>query len=313
MRSIDAVITWVDGSDEDYKKKIENHLTTSTNYKKQYLQANEIEYCVKSILKFAPFVRRIFIVTDSQKPSFSGLKDLIVSKKVKVVDHKEIFKGYEKYLPTFNIRSIDAVLHRIEDLSEMFVYFNDDVFLINKIREEDWFVENKVVLMGKWAKSYSINPIKVLSGKFKKAFGLRPSFNASQSKAANLSGFKKEYFKSYHTARPQIKSLIKEFYHKNPGSLIDQIKYRFRHYNQFMPYSLCWHLLIKENRAIIKGVKELKEIQHTKNLNAKQLISILEKLDDTKEVKYLNIQDLNYASKDVFMIFDKWIRKKLQG
>ena len=312
MRSIDAVITWVDGSDQDYKKKIENHLTTSTNYKKQYLQANEIEYCVKSILKFAPFVRRIFIVTDSQKPSFSGLKDLIVSKKVKVVDHKEIFKGYEKYLPTFNIRSIDAVLHRIEDLSEMFVYFNDDVFLINKIREEDWFVENKVVLMGKWAKSYSINPIKVLSGKFKKAFGLRPSFNASQSKAANLSGFKKEYFKSYHTARPQIKSLIKEFYHKNPGSLIDQIKYRFRHYNQFMPYSLCWHLLIKENRAIIKGVKELKEIQQTKNLNAKQLISILEKLDDTKEVKYLNIQDLNYASKDVFMIFDKWMRKKLQ-
>ena len=313
MRSIDAVITWVDGSDEDYKKKIENHLTTSTNYKKQYLQANEIEYCVKSILKFAPFVRRIFIVTDSQKPSFSGLKDLIVSKKVKVVDHKEIFKGYEKYLPTFNIRSIDAVLHRIEDLSEMFVYFNDDVFLINKIREEDWFLENKVVLMGKWAKSYSINPIKVLSGKFKKAFGLRPSFNASQSKAANLSGFKKEYFKSYHTARPQIKSLIKEFYHKTPGSLIDQIKYRFRHYNQFMPYSLCWHLLIKENRAIIKGVKELKEIQQTKNLNAKQLISILEKLDDTKEVKYLNIQDLNYASKDVFMIFDKWMRKKLQG
>ena len=313
MRSIDAVITWVDGSDEDYKKKIENHLTTSTNYKKQYLQANEIEYCVKSILKFAPFVRRIFIVTDNQKPSFNGLKDLIVSKKVKVVDHKEIFKGYEKYLPTFNIRSIDAVLHRIEDLSEMFVYFNDDVFLINKIREEDWFVENKVVLMGKWAKSYSINPIKVLSGKFKKAFGLRPSFNASQSKAANLSGFKKEYFKSYHTARPQIKSLIKEFYHKNPESLIDQIKYRFRHYNQFMPYSLCWHLLIKENRAIIKGVKELKEIQQTQNLNAKQLISILEKLDDTKEVKYLNIQDLNYASKDVFMIFDKWMRKKLQG
>ena len=206
MRSIDAVITWVDGSDEDYKKKIENHLTTSTNYKKQYLQANEIEYCVKSILKFAPFVRRIFIVTDNQKPSFNGLKDLIVSKKVKVVDHKEIFKGYEKYLPTFNIRSIDAVLHRIEDLSEMFVYFNDDVFLINKIREEDWFVENKVVLMGKWAKSYSINPIKMLSGKFKKVFGLRPSFNASQSKAANISGFKKEYFKSYHTARPQIKS-----------------------------------------------------------------------------------------------------------
>ena len=312
MRSIDAVITWVDGSDQKYKKKIEKHLTTSTNYKKQYLHVNEIEYCVKSILKFAPFVRRIFIVTDNQKPSFNGLEDLIVSNKVKVVDHKEIFKGYEKYLPTFNIRSIDAVLHRIEDLSEMFVYFNDDVFLVDKIHEEDWFVKNKAVLMGKWAKSYSINPIKVLSGKLKKTLDLRPSFNASQSKAANISGFKKEYFKSYHTARPQIKSVIKEFYHKNPKYLTDQIKYRFRNYNQYMPYSLCWHLLIKENRAIIKGVKELKEVKQTQKINANQIISILEKLDNTKEVKYLNIQDLNYASKDVLLIFDKWMKKKLE-
>ena len=313
MRSIDAVITWVDGSDQEYKKKIEKHLTTSTNYKKQYLQANEIEYCVKSILKFAPFIRKIFIVTDNQKPSFSSLENLIASNKVKVVDHKEIFKGYEKYLPTFNIRSIDAVLHRIEDLSEMFVYFNDDVFLVDKICEEDWFVKDKAVLMGKWARSYSINPLKVLSGKFKKIFGLRPSFNASQSKAANISGFKKEYFKSYHAARPQIKSVIKEFYHKNPESLIDQIKYRFRNSEQFMPYSLCWHLLIKENRAIIKGVKGLKEVKQIQNLNSNQIVSILEKLDEKKEVKYLNIQDLNYASKDVFMIFDKWMRKKLQG
>ena len=47
--------------------------------------------------------------------------------------------------------------------------------------------------------------------------------------------------------------------------------------------------------------------------SANSWLLILEKLDDTKEVKYLNIQDLNYADKDVFMIFDKWMRKKLQG
>ena len=51
----------------------------------------------------------------------------------------------------------------------------------------------------------------------------------------------------------------------------------------------------------------------TLNLNSNQIVSILEKLDEKKEVKYLNIQDLNYAGKDVFMIFDKWMRKKLQG
>ena len=125
--------------------------------------------------------------------------------------------------------------------------------------------------------------------------------------------FKKEYFKSYHTPRPQIKSLIKEFYNKNPETLINQIKYKFRNSDQFMPYSLCWHLLIKENRAMLKEAKKLKEVKQTQNFNARQFISILEKLDDTKDVKYLNIQDLNYASKDVFMIFDKWIREKLKN
>ena len=41
-------------------------------------------------------------------------------------NHKEIFKGYENYLPTFNIRTIETAFHRIRNLSEHFIYFNDD-------------------------------------------------------------------------------------------------------------------------------------------------------------------------------------------
>ena len=50
-----------------------------------------------------------------------------------------------------------------------------------------------------------------------------------------------------------------------------------------MPYSLCWHLLIKEKQGNNKRSQRIKRIQQTQNLNAKQLISILEKLDDTKK------------------------------
>jgi hypothetical protein len=45
-----------------------------------------------------------------------------------------VFSGLEDFLPTFNIRSIDAVLYKIKDLSEKFIYFNDDMFLIKKSR-----------------------------------------------------------------------------------------------------------------------------------------------------------------------------------
>ena len=43
------------------------------------------------------------------------------------------------YLPTFNINSIELNLHRIKGLSEHFVFFNDDMFLIDSVRPEDFF------------------------------------------------------------------------------------------------------------------------------------------------------------------------------
>ena len=84
MKSIDVVITWVDGSDKKYKRKIQKYLSSLGSYKKQYLEANEIEYCVKSIIYYASFVRKIFIVSDSQVPKFSGIEGLLRKNKVKI-------------------------------------------------------------------------------------------------------------------------------------------------------------------------------------------------------------------------------------
>ena len=67
---IDAVITWVDGNDPLHKKKIEKILSLEENKRlyvgsSKYKQIGEIYFCVLSIIKFAPFVRYIFIVSDS--------------------------------------------------------------------------------------------------------------------------------------------------------------------------------------------------------------------------------------------------------
>ena len=45
----------------------------------------------------------------------------------------------KQYLPTFSSHPIELNMHRIRGLSEQFVYFNDDTFIINKMEPEDFF------------------------------------------------------------------------------------------------------------------------------------------------------------------------------
>ena len=312
MEKIDAVITWVDGSEPNYQRKLKEHLSNNDRIKRQYLQANEINLCVASIVKYAPFIRKIFIVTDKQSPNLDSVKHIVSKEKIEIVDHKEIFRDNIEFLPTFNIRSIDALLFKIKDLSEKFIYFNDDMFLVKKTNPEDWFVGDKAVLTGNWVKTYNKKPIKIISQKIKSFFNMRPSFNASQSRAANIAGFNSKYFKSYHCGRPQKKSIIKDFYNKFPQRLESQIKHRFRNPEQFMPYSLCWHLLIKENLHLESSTNKLIEIEKSKKLSPKQLSKLLHSIDTKKEVKFLNIQDLNLAQKETQKVFQNWFFKKLR-
>ena len=313
MEKIDAVITWVDGSEPNYQLKLEKNLKNNKAIKRQYLQANEIDFCVASIIKFAPFIRKIFIVTDKQRPNLSNIRHLVPLNKIEVIDHEEIFRDNKEYLPTFNIRAIDALLFKIKNLSERFIYFNDDMFLIKETFEKDWFVNNKAVLTGKWAKSYNKQVIKTISHKVKNFLKIRPSFNAAQSKAANIAGFHEKYFKSFHCGRPQIKSVIKDFYDKNPEILTNQIRHKFRDDRQYMPYSLCWHLLIKKNLYVESSSNRLIEITKSRNFSEKKLKDLLTDLDSKAEVKFLNIQDLNLASKETQKVFQNWFIKKLSS
>jgi len=313
MEKIDAVITWVDGADPKYQEKLKKYLKDRKTPKDQYFQANEINFCIASIIKYAPFIRKIFIVTDYQFPNLDNIKSLVSLNKIEIVDHKEIFRDHKDCLPTFNIRSIDAVLFKIKNLSNKFIYFNDDMFLIKETFKEDWFTDDKAVLTGSWAKTYNKQLIKTISHRIKKLLNKRPSFNAAQSKAANIVDFRNKYYKSYHCGRPQIKSVIKDFYDKNPQRLTNQIRHKFRDDRQYMPYSLCWHLLIKQNLYVESSSNKLIEINKSRNLSAKKLENILRSIDSKAEVKFLNIQDLNMASPETQEVFKNWFIKKLSS
>ena len=185
------------------------------------------------------------------------------------------------------------------------------MFLIKKSSPEEWFVENKAVLRGNWSQTYNTQPLKKISNMIKSALKIRPSYNAAQSKAANIAGFEREYFRSYHSGRPQLKSVIKSFYDKNPKVLEKQLKYKFRDAKQYMPYSLCWHLLIKQGRYESADKNRLIEIGKIRHLGPEKLKRILLDLDRNITARFLNIQDLNFASKETVKVFKDWFRNKL--
>lgn len=132
---IDFVITWVNGTDPAWvqeKKKYNPtiHMDDSTV---RYRDWGTLKYLLRSIEKFAPWVRSVFLVTNGQVPQWLNLE----CKKLKLVKHSDFIP--EEYLSTFNPQTIEWHLHKIEGLSENFVYFNDDVILTNHVQPTDFF------------------------------------------------------------------------------------------------------------------------------------------------------------------------------
>ena len=147
---IDALLPWVDGDDPALKAKRSKYMTTVASGNDdvagatRYKSIGEIKYCVASILRFAPFVRKIFIMTDGQDPKLGPFIEKNFpeqSSKIEIIDHSVIFKGYEEALPVFNSNAIEAVMWNIPEMAEHILYFNDDFMLTAPVRPEDFFPE----------------------------------------------------------------------------------------------------------------------------------------------------------------------------
>lgn len=258
---IDAVILWVDGSDPKLAEKRDRYLAQENKsvahpgaLPTRFASSNEIRYCVLSILTFAPFVRNIFIVTDGQDPGLDDeVRETFPEKAgcLKIVDHTEIFRGYEEYLPTFNSSSILAMVWRIRGLSENFIYFNDDTILIRETPEEDWFINGKPVLRGRWLlppvrKIVGIAWKVLLNRHIRRNRDYRPkiSFYIRQWQSARLVGMRWRYFFHCHTAHPMRVSTLDGYFSANEDLLKETVSYRFRDAAQLLATSVAYHLEI---------------------------------------------------------------------
>lgn len=143
---IDIVISWVEGEDETWlrerneSKESAGNVTEIFNHAARYRDIGLLKYVLRSIEDYAPWVRKIFIVTPNQKPFWLDES----SDKIEVVFQDSFIPS--EFKPTFKSTGVEWHLHRIPGLSENFIYLNDDMLFNQPVEPEDFFRNGEPVL-----------------------------------------------------------------------------------------------------------------------------------------------------------------------
>lgn len=219
---VDIVYTWVNHLDESWQrlhrqatKEInlppESH--KSVNNTARFQNRNEIYYSIKSVKKYAPWFNHIYIVTNCDPPEWA-----IEDPQISIISHKDIFPS-SKDLPTFNSHAIETCLHRIPNLSEHFIYFNDDVFLAQPV-DADYFFHSSdqaYIFPSNNDIPYGKNNLRpVDSGALNACHLLQKDFNFRPVK------------KLHHAPFPLLKSKLEEIEKLYPHEISETRRNKFR-------------------------------------------------------------------------------------
>ncbi len=135
---IDLVFSWVDGSSAEYRATRAAHMAghpvgDGDDSEARFRQIDELKYALRSIHVYAPWIRRIFVVTDSARPGW-----LADDPRVRFVRSEEFFTD-PSVLPTYNSHAVECQLHHITGLAEHFIYSNDDMFFGRAVSPQMFF------------------------------------------------------------------------------------------------------------------------------------------------------------------------------
>lgn len=293
---VDAVFCWVDGSDIGWLRKKEENISCDyavshyreMNSEVRYSQFDEIFYAVHSVRKFAPWVRNIYLLTDQQIPAWLD-KNKRNELGITMVDHRDVFKGFEDALPTFNSMSIESMLSRIPNLSERFLYLNDDVVFTAPVSLKDFFYEDGVVVRGRLRSRVKFidNIYRKIDWLVHRGITQRGGYVGRLGKSVNLPG-RWSYIELGHAPHALYKVdfnrvVDREFIKKN-------IYYKFRNKNQVSPvsYILNWSRAFRSVKLNSQDWRCL----YSSDLSSMELMALFE-YDGFEGVKFFCFNDLS--------------------
>lgn len=286
---IDIVVPWVDGSDENWLNERSKYRPSSNadGSSARYREWGLFHYWFRSIEAYAPWVRKVHLITWGHLPPFLNTNH----EKLNIVKHSDYIP--KEYLPTFSSHVIELNLHRIEGLSEHFIYFNDDVYLNKPTKPEDFFkngipVDTAVFSMVRIYDNFSFMPYielnmlgnlnMVFSKKkciaenpfkwFNLKYGKDMLFNLYLFPGKNISGFK-----NYHSCIPYCKKTLAEVWEAFPEALDNTCRNKFRSREDVNQYLFRYWRLMKgefapgkvKSRYLTLGYHTMEEVSNAFN------------------------------------------------
>ena len=267
LEKIDFVLPWVDGNDpvwlaqkRKYEAEERNITSVDSAGASRYRDYGLLRYWFRGVERFAPWVNKVYFITCGQKPDWLDESN----PKLRLVNHKDYIPS--EYLPTFQSNTIELNLHRIDELSEHFVLFNDDVFLLRP-QKPNCFYRNGLPLVPcdlsipRWLGYSSISRVALNNSglvmrkldvnklvwknamKFFNVFALGPmrvlknfaSFAVNRVLITGTFG---------HLAQPHLKSTLAEMWRIYPNIMERTSRHRFRSDDCINQWLLCsWNMV----------------------------------------------------------------------
>ncbi|WP_050497726.1 Stealth CR1 domain-containing protein [Oenococcus oeni] len=295
---IDFVITWVDGSDKKWQNKKLEYIDLIKDRKQnqinRYRDYGLLKNWFERIWEYAPWVRKVFLVTDNQAPKWAYKNDRIV-----IVDHNDFIP--KKYLPTFNSNSIEMNIWRIGDLSEHFVLFNDDMYVTKNVYREDFFNSDGLPIL-----TGSFNPVVPRDNFSKIIFNNMVWINEFYSKKNYFRKNWKKYlsfkygfalnfrsllclpftnwlgFYEDHLPYPHLKSKFTDLYNKCPKIFEETSSHRFRESDDYSQWLLKNIYLVsgnfyprKKSLGIVVNLQKKSQLNKFESLIGKHKIVVI--------------------------------------
>ncbi len=257
--NIDFVVTWVDGSDPKWRAEKEKYTPEkkTDNRESRYRDWDNLRYWFRGVEKYAPWVNHIYFVTHGHIPKWLNVDN----PKLSIVKHSDYID--QKFLPTLNSHVIELHLHRIKGLSEKFVYFNDDTFIIDRVKPNDFFKKGKPVDIG-LESAINTNNKKMYGIYYKILSIINTDF--SKKKVINLKKwFSPKYgtrlikeilsypwstfigFYNTHCPQPYLKNTFNEVWKKHEDILEETSMHRFRSEDDVNQYLFRYWQLCNNN------------------------------------------------------------------
>lgn len=311
-------MTWVDGSDPVLQAKQARYRPPDSGdpaaAPTRFADCGEVFFALASLLRFAPWLRRIHVVTDGQVPDvFDRLRDHFgpeAVSRIRVVDHREIHAGYEHLLPVFNSRSIETMLHRVPGLAPRYLYMNDDFFLLRPCEPTDFFVGDRLVIRGKLRNDWPVR----LRRAVRRATGwqlfARISFKEGQVNAASLLGQEGRYLCHDHTPHPFMRDRMVDFFAGRQELMVRNASPRWRCHTQFGIPAVSYLLDLQRGNAAFSDT-ELLYLQPARRPNPQRYLAKRFAQSEQTHPRFACIQSLDAAPPEARQTAFDWLQARI--